>query len=328
MLRVRSSVLVALALAVAAIAAMPASGRRHVSLCGTGLAGVTVRHVVWIWMENHSYSQIVGSPGSSAYASSPYVNGTLVPSCGLATSYRSVTHPSLPNYLAATSGSTHGVTSDCSPSSCPQSATSLFDQVKSSGRSWRGYDESMSSNCSKSSTSLYAARHNPAVYYTRMASTCAVSDVPMGTVTSGALEHAIVAGTLSPFTFVTPNLCNDTHNCSISTGDGWLKTWVPLITSGPNYRLGDTVVFITWDEGSGGSDGESCATNTSDQSCHVATLVLSPSIAPGKKSSTLFNHYSLLKTTEQLLGLPYLGHAADSSTASMVSAFGLVAARR
>lgn len=325
---VRTVLLLAACAAVAAILAGTASGRHHVSLCGTGASGTAVHHVVWIWMENHSYSQIVGPPGSSAYASSPYVNGALVPTCGLATNYHNVTHPSLPNYLAATSGSTWGLTNDCSPSSCPQSAVSIFEQVKSSRHSWRGYDESMPPTCDRSSTSLYAARHNPAVYYTRIASSCSTWDLPMGTATSGTFEHAIVGGYLPPFSFVTPNLCDDTHNCSISTGDNWLKTWVPLLTSGPNYRSGDTVVFITWDEGSGGSDGESCTSNTSDQSCHVATLVLSPSTAPGRKSSTFFNHYSLLKTTEQLLGLPYLGHAADSSTASMVSAFGLVASAR
>jgi phospholipase C len=324
---VRSALLLVACAVLAAALATSASGRRHLSLCGTGLAGTTVHHIVWIWMENHSYSQVIGTPGSTAYTNSPYVNGTLVPSCGLATNYHNVTHPSLPNYLAATSGSTQGVASDCSPSSCPQSAVSIFEQVKTSGHSWRSYEESMPSNCYKGSTTLYAAKHNPAVYYTRIAASCSVWDVPMGTTTSGAFQHALVGGYLPPFSLVTPNLCDDTHNCSVSTGDNWLKTWVPLITSGANYRSGDTVVFITWDEGSGGSYGESCATNTTDQSCHVATLVLSPSIKSGSRSSTLFNHYSLLKTAEQLLGLPYLGHAADSSTASMVSAFGLVAGK-
>jgi phospholipase C len=274
-------------------------------------------------MENHSYSSIIGGSGTSAYTNSPYVNGTLVPGCGLATDFHSETHPSLPNYIASTSGSTHGLTSDCSPSSCPQSAVSLFEELKAAGRSWRGYDESMSSNCSKSSSSLYAARHNPAVYYTRIASTCTSWDVPLGTTSSGAFQQAIRGGTLPSFSFVTPNLCNDTHDCSIKTGDTWLKTWVPLITAGSNYKAGNTVVFITWDEGSGGSTGEDCATKTTDQSCHIATLVVSPSTTPGRRSATFYTHYSLLKTTEQLLGLGYLGHAADSSTSSMRTAFNL-----
>ncbi|HVB45882.1 MAG TPA: hypothetical protein VNF47_24675 [Streptosporangiaceae bacterium] len=80
-------------------------------------------------------------------------------------------------------------------------------------------------------------------------------------------------------------------------------------------------MFITWDEGSGGSSGESCATNTSDSSCQVATIVISPSTPAGSTSGTLFNHYGLLGTAEQLLGLPALGQAASSTT--MTAAFNL-----
>jgi hypothetical protein len=80
-------------------------------------------------------------------------------------------------------------------------------------------------------------------------------------------------------------------------------------------------VFITWDEGTGGKNGEACATNTTDASCQVATIIISPSTPAGATSATLFNHYSLLGTTEQLLGLPALG--AASSAALMTNAFNL-----
>ena len=59
-------------------------------------------------------------------------------------------------------------------------------------------------------------------------------------------------------------------------------------------------------------------------SCHIATVVVAPTTPAGARSATLFNHYSLLRTTEELLGLPgRLGHAGDASTASMRAAFGL-----
>jgi phosphatidylinositol-3-phosphatase len=77
-----------------------------------------------------------------------------------------------------------------------------------------------------------------------------------------------------------------------------------------------------WDEGEGGTATD-CATNTTDIGCHVASLVISPSTRPGTQSSVLFNHYSLLKTSEQLLGLPYLGNASDPSVTSMSKAFNL-----
>jgi phosphatidylinositol-3-phosphatase len=299
------------------------SSRPATTMCG----GMTTtpskyQHVLWIWMENKSYSKVIGATGSSAANAAPYLNATLVPSCGLATNYHNVSHPSLPNYLAATEGSTHGVASDCSPSSCPQSGSSIFSQLRAAGLSWRSYDESMPSNCSKSTSTLYAPKHNPAVYYTGLASTCSTYDIPSGSTSSGALATALSKNTLPSFSFITPNMCNDTHDCSITTGDNWLKVWVPKIVASTAYQSGNTALFITWDEGSGGSSGESCATNTSDQSCHVATVVMTPYTRRGMKSSTSFSHYSLLRTTEQMLGLTnYLGQAAGTSTASMRSAF-------
>jgi phosphatidylinositol-3-phosphatase len=86
------------------------------------------------------------------------------------------------------------------------------------------------------------------------------------------------------------------------------------------YRSGSTAVFITWDEGEGGTSS-TCATNTADVGCHVATIVVSPSTVPGTKSSVLFNHWSLLGTAEQLLGLPKLGKAGSAT--AMTAAFNL-----
>lgn len=295
------------------------------SLCGarvTTAPPVTYKHVIWIWMENHAYNQIIGSPGSANYTNSPYVNGTVVTQCGLATNYHNITHPSLPNYLAAVAGTTGGVTTDCSPTACPQSASSIFAQLNTAGKTWRGYAESMPTNCALTDTSLYAARHNPAVYYTGIRSSCASWDVPMGTTTSGAFQQALQAGTLPAFSFITPNLCDDTHNCATKTGDSWLQTWLPVITRSSSYTAGDTAVFVTWDEGENGSSN-ACATNTTDVGCHVATLVLTPYTKPGTKSALLYNHYSLLRTAETLLALPHLGHAADSSTRDLRSGFHL-----
>jgi phosphatidylinositol-3-phosphatase len=128
---------------------------------------------------------------------------------------------------------------------------------------------------------------------------------------------------LPAYSFITPNLIDDMHDGTIADGDNWLKANLPTILNSSEYTDGSTAVFITWDEGENGSyaDGEHCATNTKDVSCHVATLVISPSTAAGTKSGTLFNHYSLLATAEQLLGLPKLGKAATAT--SMVSAFNL-----
>ena len=296
--------------AVTAAAASPASAIRPQASgpCGTVSHAPHFTHVIWVWMENHSYNTIIGS------SQAPYIN-SLASECGLATNYHNITHPSLPNYVAATSGLGYtGIqqfTPDCDPStSCDTSAPSIFGQ----GETWKAYEESMPSNCFRSDSGEYAVRHNPPPYYTSL-KTCGKFDVPY-TQLATDLSH----GTLPAFSFITPNLIDDMHDGTIAQGNTWLSQNLPKIFSSSEYKSGSTAVFITWDEGEGGT-ATKCATNTTDVGCHVATIVISPSTKPGTKSGTLFNHYSLLGTAEQLLGLPKLGMA--KSAASMVAAFNL-----
>src|SRR5205085_7385958 len=103
-------------------------------------------------------------------------------------------------------------------------------------------------------------------------------------------------------------LCNDTHDCSIGTGDAWLATWIPRIVAGPNYQAGNTLVVLSWDEGVG----------TSNQ---IPTIVVGPSVPAGTVDGASANHYAMLRTTEELLGLPALGAAA--SAPSLRAAFHL-----
>ena len=248
-------------------------------------------------MENKPYGSVIGS------SLAPYENA-LAKACGLATNYRAITHPSLPNYLAATGGSTFGVTDDAGPSAHSIAATSLFQQVTEAELSWRAYDESMPTACDPSPSGRYAVKHNPAVYYTAVHQQCLVDDVAL----ESHLSQDIAAGNLPSFAFVTPNLCDDTHDCGAQTGDAWLATWIPRIVSGPNYSAGDTLIVLTWDEGVGVSN-------------LIPTIVVGPSVPTGDRATAAFTHYSLLLTTEQLLGLPALG-AARTAT-SLTPAFHL-----
>jgi hypothetical protein len=281
------------------------------SPCGTLAPSAThSTHVIWIWMENHSYRDIIGSRRA------PYING-LAGECGLATNYHNVAHPSLPNYVAATSGlpydSLSTFTSDCNPSrSCSTSAASIFSQLTS----WKAYEESMPSNCYGRNSGEYAVRHNPPRYFTTLAG-CASDDVPYT-----ALASDLAAGTLPAFSFVTPNLIDDMHDGTIQQGDTWLSQHVPNILNSSVYKSGQVALFITWDEGEGGS-ANACATNTTDAGCHVATLVVSARTTPGTQSATLFNHYSLLGSTESLLGVSNLATRDPAGTADMLTPFGL-----
>jgi phosphatidylinositol-3-phosphatase len=265
--------------------------------CGTAKPPRRWQHVIWIWLENHSYEQIVGS------ASAPYLN-RLARACGLATNYRGITHPSLPNYIAATSGGTRGIADDGPPAEHTVSRQSIFGQLASAGKSWRSYQESMPATCALESAGRYAVKHNPAAYYTRSRSDCRRWDVPL----APALASDLRRNRLPAFAFVTPNLCNDMHDCSVATGDAWLARWVPRITASTAYRSGSTLLVVTFDEGEGGSN-------------RVPTIIVSRSTPPGTTSAQRFDHYSLLKTTEQLLGLAPL--AAARSAASMRQAFRL-----
>jgi phosphatidylinositol-3-phosphatase len=305
--------LLAAAIAAAACGASARdAGRVHASApspCGTRpLSATHYTHVVWIWLENHSYGEIIGSPEA------PYINA-LAGSCGLAANYHNISHPSLPNYVAATSGlplaQLSRFRSDCKPArKCRAPSSAIFTQTSS----WRAYEESMPKNCDRRNRGQYAVRHNPPPYYTAVAN-CTANDVPYT-----QLAGDLAAGTLPGFSFITPNLIDDMHDGTIAQGDAWLQSNLPTILGSTAYQSGALAVFVTWDEGEGGASNE-CATNTGDVGCHVATIVISPSTAPGTQSATLFNHYSLLGSTEQLLGVPPLGEAAAAN--SMLAAFNL-----
>jgi len=278
--------------------------------CGTTAAPPAsgYSHVIWVLMENNSFGSIIGS------SSAPYINA-LAQKCGLATNYHNISHPSLPNYIGMTSGLSLSALkpfkTDCSPSKkCSTSAPSIFGQ----GESWKGYDEDMPSNCDPANAGEYAVRHNPPPYYTTLTG-CSTFDVPYS-----QLATDLSSGTLPAFSFVTPNLIDDMHDGTVADGDTWLANNLPVIFNSPEYQDGSTAVFVTWDEGEGGHSND-CATNTTDIGCQVATLVVSPSTVPGTTSPVLFNHYSLLRTAEDLLGLPELGLAASNQ--SMAAAFNL-----
>ena len=187
--------------------------------------------MVWVVMENHSYTQIIGS------AEAPFIN-VLAAQCGLATSFFAETHPSLPNYLAMTSGSTHGVTNDDNPPSNVQSGPSIFSQLNGD---WRVLAEDMPTPCSTSDRGSYVAHHNPAIYYLGLAAQCAARDVPL----RGPPDIS------ARFTFITPNNCHNMHSCTTSAvreGDNWLSQFIPQLLRSAQYRAGRTAIFLTWDE--------------------------------------------------------------------------------
>lgn len=250
------------------------------------------RHVVWIVMENKSWFDVMGKPSPASHIK------RVARLCSAASSFYGEANPSLPDYLAMTSGSTQGVTDDKGPSFHPITADNIFHQVGD----WRTLEESMPTPCSETDSKTYFTRHNPALYYVDLQPTCASLDVPLGATPDISAK----------FTLITPNGCNDMDEASVrcassfagvvQLGDAWLGSFLKTILKTPQYRSGTTAVFITWDESSHGAPATQ----------RIPTLVIAPSVRPGTISVKRFDHYALLRTTEQLLGLPFLGAAATA----------------
>jgi hypothetical protein len=121
-------------------------------------------------------------------------------------------------------------------------------------------------------------------------------DVPLGTSTTGPLAAAIATDTLPAFALITPNLCDDTHDCGTGVGDRWLSQWIPRLVSMPSYRSGATLVAIVYDEYT-----------------PIPNVILSASVAPNTRVTLSVTHYALLRLTEELLGSTnFLGRAGTA----------------
>jgi acid phosphatase len=255
-------------------------------------------HIFTIVMENHNYDEVVGNTSQA-----PYLNG-LVSRYGLATNYSAVSHPSLPNYLALTGGSTFGISDDCT--GCFQSRPNIaVDRIEASGRSWKSYQESIPSPGFVGDAYPYMQKHDPLIYFddVRNNPAEAAKIVPYANLSSDLASEAATPN----YVWITPNMCSDTHDCPISTGDQWLSRAVPAILASPAYRNQNSALFITWDEDDNGNN-------------QVATVLVAKSVPPGFRSGVAYDHYSLLKTIESSWGLaPLTGN--DSAAAPMSDFF-------
>ena len=265
-------------------------------------------HVVTIVMENEESTGVLG--GSQA----PYIQG-LARRYGLATQSYAIRHPSLPNYLALTSGSTHGISSDCT--SCSVAAPNLVDQLTAHGIPWAAYLEDLPRPCfAGAGAGEYAKRHNPFAYYADVAGNPSRCRHEQG---FSALTRALDRGRLPTYAWISPNLCDDMHDCSVAHGDAFLAKLVPplLRALGPHGFL-----VLTWDEGS--SNAGCCGTAGGGR---IATIVAGPDVRRGARMSQPLDHYGVLRSVEAALGLPYLAGAANSRSGSLASLFSVPLSR-
>jgi hypothetical protein len=285
--------------AVVAIAAAAAL----LTACGSSAVPPQTRpsassHVVLMVLENKEQGAVVGSPDA------PYLN-SLVHSYASASRSYALTHPSLPNYLALVSGSTHGITSDCG--TCRVSGPNLADQLEQAGLSWKAYEEGLPGSCFRGVTAAhYAKKHDPFAYWSSIDCRRRVS--------FSALDADLGHGQLPAFSFIAPDLCHDMHDCSVATGDRFLSQLVPRLLQGlgPHGYL-----VLTFDEGS--TDAACCG--GAARGGRIATVVAGLDVARGRSGGAVVDHYGVLRTIEDTFGLAHLGAAADRRSGSLRGLF-------
>ncbi len=289
------------------------------------------QHVFVIMMENTGFDSLIGN------SNAPWINSA-ASAHGLATSYFGVTHPSQPNYVAATAG-IQGADSDADET---LNVTNIVDQLESSGTTWKAYMQSLSLCVTKldhaCGNQLYERKHNSFVSFADVQS----SPARMANVVDlSQLNSDLAAGTVPDYVWISPDQCNDMHGrggpstdpCRfanvqglISTGDAFLSRTVSAIMASSAWT-GNSAIFIAWDEsdftgtgfGGFGDDSGCCGSVAGKGGGHVVTLVISHSDHAARTSSVSYNHYSLLRTIQDGWQLGCLGFTCDTATVPAMS---------
>ena len=259
-----------------------------------------IKTVFLILMENENWSSIKGS------ASAPYINKTLLVDGAHAENYQNIIHPSEPNYVWLEAGDNLGITNDSDPSANHQATTDhLVTHLKAKGVSWHSWQEDISGTvCPLKGVAKYAPKHNPMIFFDDVTNTndpafkyCIDNNRPYG-----EFAAALTASTVARYNFITPNLCNDMHDCGIAAGDTWLSKEIPKIQASKAYTDGG-VIFVLWDETGG--------------STTLGMIALGTNVKKGYSSSVKFTHSSTLRSIQDIFGItPYIRDAAKATNLS------------
>jgi acid phosphatase len=247
-------------------------------------------------LENRSYEQIIGNP------SAPYIN-SLARTGALATRYYAITHPSLPNYIAMTTGGHKGINTNCA--ACKAQGRSLVNQLDRARITWRAYFESIPERVTSpfQAGAAYNRHYNPFVY----SETLDLADLTSNTVNFGGLSHDLATHRLRRFSWIAPNVWHDGHDGKLAAVDRFAARLVPRIVRALGPR---GVLFITWDEGqrsdTRGASGQGGG--------RIPLIAVGPAARSGARLRVRANHYAFLKTLEASLGVGALGHARRGGT--------------
>jgi len=236
----------------------------------------------------------------------------------------------------------------------PVAVKTVADQLWEHHLTWHGYMEDMGNDparegktCARpatggngvlpaTATDAYAYRHNPFIYFHSILDreeSCNENVVNFSSLTRDLKKIETTAN----YVFITPNVCNDGHDApckdgrpgGLVTANAWLKLWVPRILGSPAYKK-DGLLIITFDEAA--NDASACCNEPTGPNVtapgyygpgggRIGAILLSPFIKPGTVVNVPINHYGMLRSIEEIFGLPYLGYAADPSLATFAFAF-------
>jgi acid phosphatase len=241
-------------------------------------------HIVIVIEENKSFTQIIGN------REAPYIN-ELAKRGALFTQSYGVTHPSQPNYLALFSGSTRGIGSNACP--LDLSGDNLASLLQAKGLSFTSYSESMQEAGHEGCIwGAYMRKHNPVANWKELAA----NNQPFSVFPADYAQLPTVA-------FVVPDQLDDMHDGSIARGDTWLKDNIESYALWAKKH--NSLLIVTWDEDDGSSNNR------------IATIFVGAMVKPGQYKQRI-DHYNLLRTVEELYGLPYLGESSRAQTMTSV----------
>ena len=266
---------------------------------GTGGTMPQFGHVFIVIGENSSYSSTYNS------SNMPYLT-SLANQYGLSTKYWADTHPSIGNYEVMTAGQIFTNNDSATPSSMPLSGDNIAFEVQQAGKTWKDYVET-GMGCGAVHSGNYIVRHDPLQYFTN------INTEKANFVCFSQFATDLANKALPNLSWLSPNGCDDAHDCSVGTFDNWLKTEIgPLLASSYFQPGGDGLLIITWDENDK-SGSPNCSTTTVGQGCggQVETVMISPVGRLAYKSTggdpanynNTYDHASILRTIGEALGL-------------------------
>jgi len=263
-------------------------------------------HVIFVIFENHNYDQIMGN------SAAPYLNSLVSdPETALFTQSYAMTHPSQPNYLMLFSGSDQGVTNDDVPKNLPFTSPNLGAELLQTGRTFAGYSEDLPSiGFDGKSSGDYARKHNPWINW-QGAEKNGIPDALNLPLTSFPTSYDL----LPTISFVIPNQNHDMHNGAdperIKKADAWLKDHLSGYVQWAKSH--NSLLIVTFDEGYCREKDEGDCKDSN----HIFTLFVGEKVKHGSYDQKI-DHYMVLRTIEEMYGLPYAGSSAASSAISNV----------